>query len=122
MICSLCYALNRAAFVVLTGQLPRIDSMKEVLRHMRISREKTAAHYRCSKAEKESVVKVMATSVVAFITEGMRTSGDTFHSSEVHCEGQGPQIQSCTLPSTVAAAMGNQQIRGQVSDQRSFYI
>ena len=89
--------------------------MKEVLRHMRISREKTSMHYRSNKAhEKESVVKLMATSVVSFVTEGI-------HSSEVYSEGQGSHVQICTSPPTVAAAMGNQQIRAQVSDYKLCY-
>ena len=87
--------------------------MKEVLRHMRISREKTSTdHYRSNKAhEKESVVKLMATSVVSFVTEGM-------HGSEGYSEAQVSQVQICTSPPTVAAAMGNQQIRAQVSDYK----
>ena len=94
--------------------------MKEVLRHMRVRRERTAMHYRSNRAHgKDSVVKLMATSVVDFITEGMRSSSNAAHGSEVQSEGQEPHVQICTSPPTVAAAMGNQQIRGQVSDQTS---
>ena len=108
--------MDRYIFLLI-GQLPRIDSMKEVLRHMRISRAKTAMHYRSNKAhEEDSVVKLMASSVVDFITEGMRSASDTLHGREMHHEGQNSAIQICTSPPTVAAAMGNQQNRGQVSD------
>ena len=100
---------------MLTGQLPKIDSMKEVLRHMRISREKSSTHYRSDKAhEKESVVKLIATSVVSFVTEGI-------HGNEVYSEAQVSHVQICTSPPTVAAAMGNQQIRAQVSDYKLSY-
>lgn len=84
--------------------------MKEVLRHMRKSREKCATHERSSKTnDKDPLVKVMAKSVVDFLTEGMRSSHDTPHRDEMH-------IQTCTSPPIVAAAMGKQQIRGQVSN------
>ena len=111
--------LNRQlclVFYVLLGELPRIDSMKEFLRYMRKSREKFAMQHRSRKTnEKASLVKFMVTSVVDFLTEGMKSfctspcqdgmpNKDTEHSTQTY-----------TSPATVVAAMGNQQLRGQVS-------
>ena len=103
-------------FCVLLGDAPRIDSMKEFLRYMRKSREKFAVQKRSRKTnEKASLVKFMMTSVVDFLTEGMKS----FCTSP--CQDGRPNkdnehsTQTCTSPPTVVAAMGNQQLRGQVS-------
>lgn len=102
----------------LTGQLPRIDSMKEVLKQMRMRREKTSMHDRFNKAnKKDSVVKLMATYVVDFITEEIGKANDVVQSSEAQIEQKGQEPGTCTSPPIVAAAMGNQQIRGQVTSQ-----
>lgn len=103
-------SVSRAVLFVPTGQLHKIDSMKEVLRHVRLSREKMSRHYKSSKSrEKDSVVKLMAKSVVSFVTEEV-------HSSEVHSDTVG------VSPPTVAAAMGNQQIRAQVGYYRLHWL
>ena len=92
-----------------TGHLPKVDSMKEVLRHVRLARVKTSTQCRQSKVGgKDSVVKMMATNVISFIAEGMQ-------SNEAHNEVQNTHVQFRSSPPAVAAAMGNQHIRAQVS-------
>ncbi len=92
--------------------------MKEFLRNMRKSREKFAMQQRSNKTnEKDPLVKFMATSVVDFLTEGMRSSHDSPCQDEMHNkDGELHNTQTCTSPTTVAAAMGNQQLRGHVSN------
>jgi len=103
-------------FFVLLGELPRIDSMKEFLRYMRKSREKFAMHQRSRKTnEKVSLVKFMATSVVDFVTEGMNSFCTSPCQNEMPNKDNGHSTQTCSSPPTVVAAMGNQQLRGQVS-------
>ena len=98
-------------YCILLGELPpRIDSVKEFLRNMRKSREKFAEQQRPNKTkEKDPLVKFMATSVVDFLTEGVGSSHDS------SCQDGEHVTQTCTSPTTVAAAMGNQQLRGQVT-------
>lgn len=103
-------------FCVLLGELPRIDSMKEFLRYMRRSREKFAMQQRSRKTnEKASLVKFMATSVVDFLTEGMKSFCTSPCQDEMSNKDNEHSTQACTSPPTVVAAMGNQQLRGQVS-------
>lgn len=103
-------------FCVLLGDLPRIDSMKEFLKYMRKSREKFAMQQRSSKTnEKASLVKFMATSVVDFLSEGMKSVCTSPYQDEMPSKDNEHSIQTCTSPPTVVAAMGNQQFRGQVS-------
>ena len=103
-------------FCVLLGELPRIDSMKEFLKYMRKSREKFAMQQRSSKTtEKASLVKLMATSVVDFLTEGMKSFCTSPCQDEMPNKDNEHSTQTCASPPTVVAAMGNQQLRGQVS-------
>ena len=106
-------------FFVLLGELPRIDSMKEFLRYIRKSREKFAMQQRSRKTnEKVSLVKFMATSVVDFLTEGMKSFCTSPCQNEMpNKDNEQTCTQTCTSPPTVVAAMGNQQLRGQVSIQ-----
>lgn len=101
---------------------PRIDSMKEFFWNMRKSREKLAVQQRSNKTnEKEPLVKYMATSVVDFLTEGMGSSHDSPCQDEMHNKDGEHNTQTCTSPTTVAAAMGNQQLRAQVSNMLNHY-
>lgn len=90
-----------------TGHPPKVDSVTGVLRHMRLVRGKTSSHFKVSKAHgKHSAMKMMAVNVVSFIAEGMQ-------GSDAHMEGT--HFQCSSSPPAVAAAMGNQHIRAQVS-------
>lgn len=92
-----------------TGHPPKVDSMTGVLRHICLARGKTSSHLKVSKARgKHSAMKMMAVNVVSFIAEGMQ-------GSDAHIEAQGTHFQFCSSPPAVAAAMGNQHIRAQVS-------
>lgn len=91
-----------------------MDSVKEALQRMRVCREKFAVHHSKtnlrSPQEASSLVEIMATSVVDFVTEGMKNSSSLGFPDMPSVN----PIQITTEPQVVRRAMQHQQHRAEV--------
>ena len=97
------------------GEKTKLDAVKEALRRMRQHRENFALHHGNtaleSPGEASSLVKMLATSVVEFVTAGMTVSGPSGSHDDVTSLNA---TQITTEPSVVSGAMEHQQQRAEV--------